>query len=259
MSFEPKSATILEGRYAWAQFAPHASLRPWVSSYWVLRTAGRHVVRTLPDACIDLTLHLGPEPRAYLAGAQTEARSWPSEEPVHLFGARLLPGAAAMLGIAVERLGEGWTPLETLLPGQVVSRLLRAVTSAPDPLDRITALDAFFSEHLLNREIDPRLTAALHEVFARRGDVSVADLARRSGAHTRTLARLFDRWVGLTPKRFARIVRLQTALRALPDSGSWAGVAFDLGYCDQAHFLREVRELMGSTPSEIRRLSERTR
>jgi AraC-like DNA-binding protein len=259
MSFQPQSATILEGRYAWAQYAPHASLRPWVSSYWVLRTAGRHVVRTLPDACTDLTLHLLPEPRAYLAAAQATARSWPCEHPVNLLGARLLPGTAAMLGVAIDRLGDGWTPLETLLPGKVVGGLVRAVTSAPAVLDRITALDAFFSERLLNREIDPRLTGALREVFARRGDLSMAELARRSGAHPRTLARLFDRWVGLSPKRFARIVRLQAALRALPDRGSWAGVAFELGYCDQAHFLREVRELFGSTPREIMRLSDRTR
>ena len=87
----------------------------------------------------------------------------------------------------------------------------------------------------------------------------MAELARRSGTHPRTLERLFDRWVGLSPKRFARIVRLQTALRALPDGGSRAGVAFDLGYCDQPHFLREVRELFGSTPGEIMRLSDQTR
>ena len=63
-------------------------------------------------------------------------------------------------------------------------------------------------------ELDPRLTTALREVFAWGGDVSVATLARRSGAHARTLARLFHRWAGLSPKRFVRIVRLQTALRA---------------------------------------------
>jgi AraC-like DNA-binding protein len=259
MSFQPKSATILEGEYVWAQYAPHASLAPWISSYWTLVTEGPHVVRTLPDACIDLTLHLLPEPHAYLAAAQSEAKSLPSVVPVNLLGARLLPGAAALLGIAVESLGDGWTPLEELLPSDVVVRLLREVTTPKDVLDRIAALDAFFSERLLNRELDPRLTAALREVFAQRGDVSIAHLARRSGAHARTLTRLFERWVGLPPKRFARIVRLQTALRALPEGESWASVALELGYCDQSHFIREVRELFGSTPREIMRLSGQTR
>jgi AraC-like DNA-binding protein len=259
VSFEPKSATMLEGQYAWAQYAPHASLAPWISSYWTLRTEGPHVVRTLPDACIDLTVRLQPDAGAYIAAADTRASSRPSPGPVHLVGARLLPGTAALLGIAVETLGDAWTPLDTLLPRNVVAGLLRDVTSAKDALAQFAALDAFFADHLLNRAIDPRLSKALREVFARRGDVSIAALARCSGAHTRTLARLFDHAVGLSPKRFARIVRLQSALRALPAGSSWASVALELGYCDQAHFIREVRELFGTTPREIMRLTSQTR
>ncbi len=153
-------------------------------------------------------------------------------------------------------LGAGWTPLDALLPAKIVAGLLRDVTSAKDELAEIAALGAFFAAHLLNRALDGRLGKALREVFARRGDVSIAELARRSGTHTRTLVRLFDHAVGLSPKRFARIVRLQAALRALPAGGSWAGVALELGYCDQAHFIREVRELFGTTPREIMRLRE---
>ncbi len=259
LSFEPKSATFLEGRFAWGQYAPHASLAPWVSSYWTLRTEGPHVVRTLPDACIDLTLQLRPHVRAYIAAADTRASSRSSREPVHLVGARLLPGTAALLGVAVETLGGGWTPLDTLLPREVVAGLLRDVTSAKDALAQIAALDAFFADHLLNRALDPRLSRALREVFARRGDVSIGDLARCAGTHTRTLARLFDHAVGLSPKRFARIVRLQAALQVYPGRDSWTGVALYLGYCDQAHFIREVRELFGTTPREIMRFASQTR
>jgi len=259
VSFEPKSATILEGRFVWAQYAPHASLAPWISTYFMLRAEGPHVVRTLPDACIDFTLQLQPEARAYVVAPELRARRLPSREPVHLVGARLLPGAATLLGVVVEKLGDGWTPLETFLPRKVVLGLLREVTSAKEAPAQIAALEAFFANRLLNRALDPRLGKALREVFSRRGDVSITELARCSGAHTRTLARLFDHAVGLSPKRFARIVRLQGALRALPEGESWAGLALELGYCDQAHFIREVRELFGTTPREIMRLTSQTR
>ena len=259
MTFQPKSATILEGRYEWAQYAPHISLASWVSSYWTLTTDGPHVVRTLPDTCIDLTLNLLPTPRAYIAGAQTTARRRPNKERTSLLGARLLPGAAATLGVDIESLEDGWNRLDLSLPKKVVARLERAVASAADVHDRIACLDAFFSERLLNREIDARLTIALREVFVRRGDVQMAALARLAGAHPRTLTRLFDRQVGLSPKRFARIVRLQAALRALPKTKNWASVAIELGYFDQAHFIRDVRELFGSTPREVMRMSKQTR
>ncbi len=259
MTFEPKSATILEGSYAWAQYAPHTSLASWVSSYWTLTTEGPHIVRTLPDTCIDLTLNLLPTPRAYVAAVQTTARSWSNDARTSLLGARLLPGAAALLGIDLDLLGDGWSRLDALLPRKAVAGLERAVGGASDVHDRIACLDAFLSERLLNRKIDERLTIALREVFARRGDVTIATLARLAGAHPRTLVRLFDRQVGLSPKRFARIVRLQAVLRALPEAEGWASVAIELGYFDQAHLIREVHELFGSTPREVMHLSKQTR
>jgi AraC-like DNA-binding protein len=178
---------------------------------------------------------------------------------VHLVAARLLPGAAPMLGVEVGALDEGWTPLDRFLPRPVVLRLVRAVSRATSDDARVAAFDAFFSDRLLNRELDPRLSKALRIVFDEKGDVAMARLARACGAHTRTLNRLFEQWVGLSPKRFARIVRFQAAMRALPDGRSGAEIAAVLGYTDQAHFIRELRELFGDTPREVVRLASRTR
>jgi AraC-like DNA-binding protein len=259
MSFQPKSAAIVRGQYAWSQAAPHPALARWVSSYWTLSTGpGPHEVRTLPDACVDLTLRLGGAPRAFVAGPQARAKTWRSRGRTELVGARLMPGAATLLGVDVEALRVGWTPLEDFVPKAAVARLVRDVMRGASLAERAHALDAFLSERLLNRELDPRLSAALRVVFAGAGRVSVAKLARASGASTRTLARLFDRCIGLSPKRFARIVRFQGALRALPGSDNWARVALELGYHDQAHFVRDVRELFGATPGAVVGLASHT-
>lgn len=263
MSFQPTSATILRGRYEWSQAAPHPALAQWVSSYWTIETgAGPNEVRTLPDACVDLTVRLGRAPRAFLAGPQLRAKTWRTRGRRHLVGARMMPGAAALLGVDVDALKEGWTPLEVFLPKAAVARLVRDIVRGEALADRARALDAFLSERLFNRELDPRLSAALRLVFAAGGRVTVTRLAAASGASTRTLARLFDQCVGLSPKRFARIVRFQAALRALRSPGqsdNGARVALELGYHDQAHFIREVRELFGATPREVVGLAGRTR
>jgi AraC-like DNA-binding protein len=253
MSFQPKSAVFLLGDYASGEMPPHPALSRWISSYWTVRAwgCGGHVVRTFPDACVDLTLRLDGEPRAYATGPQRRAHSWPSPGTMHLIGARMLPGAAVLLGIDVDGLPPEWTPLERFLPTPVVARLVRAVCDAGEASRAAAVFDAFFSDRLLNRELDPRLSIAIDAVFAARGSISIAALARRSGAHSRTLARLFERWVGLTPKRFARIVRVQTALRELSEAHDLTRVAADLGYFDQAHFNREVRELFGTTPRQL--------
>jgi AraC-like DNA-binding protein len=246
--------------YAWAQYVPHPALANLVSAYWTLQTGdGQHVLRTLPDGCIDLTLRLGRPPGAFLAGAQRRACRWTLEGRVHLVGARLLPGTAALLGVDPRTLSDSWTPLDQLLPKPAVAALVRAAARARSTPARVVVLDAFLSERLFNRALDPRLSRALRQIFELEGNVAVAPLAKRAGAHPRTLGRLFRRAVGLTPKRFMRVVRLQAALRALPGVTNWGRVAADLGYHDQAHFIHDVRDLFGVRPGELVALQECTR
>jgi AraC-like DNA-binding protein len=261
VSFRPKSATVVKSAgFAWADYAPHPALSACVVSYWTLQTEpGLHVVRTLPDGCVDVTVRLGRPARAFLTGTHRRPRRWTLRGRVHLVGARLLPGAAALLGVDAGALSEDWQPLERWLPRPVVGRLVDKLARTRDVSARVRALDAFFSDRLLNRALDPRLSRALQRVFDRQGDIPVAALARHAGAHARTLGRLFDRAVGLSPKRFLRVVRLQAALRALPGADNWARVAADLGYHDQAHFIHDVKDLFGATPRDLVALRESTR
>jgi AraC-like DNA-binding protein len=71
----------------------------------------------------------------------------------------------------------------------------------------------------------------------------------------RTLRRRFTAQVGLSPKRFARVQRLQRVVRDLDGCSSvdWAGVAARHGYADQSHLVEEFGQLVGVTPTEYLR------
>ena len=62
--------------------------------------------------------------------------------------------------------------------------------------------------------------------------------------------------MGLPPKLLARIVRFDRLLRQLRTGAamSWADLALECGYYDQAHLVREVRRFTGVTPTEARPL-----
>jgi AraC-like DNA-binding protein len=71
------------------------------------------------------------------------------------------------------------------------------------------------------------------------------------------LARQFATHVGVTPKTFARVMRAQTALAradaaraAYPRVVDWSGIAYELGYYDQPHFIDDFKALTGVTPSK---------
>jgi len=61
--------------------------------------------------------------------------------------------------------------------------------------------------------------------------------------------------VGLPPKSAARVLRFAALVRRLRAGGpalSWAALAADAGYADQAHLTRDVRRCAGLTPTALR-------
>jgi AraC-like DNA-binding protein len=83
------------------------------------------------------------------------------------------------------------------------------------------------------------------------GQIRMKSLSRELGWSRRHLERRFRAEVGVAPKVFARIVRLQAALAELHsgDSSSGAHVAQACGYSDQTHFIRDFADLTGHTPA----------
>ncbi|MGA9944446.1 MAG: helix-turn-helix domain-containing protein [Candidatus Cybelea sp.] len=84
-----------------------------------------------------------------------------------------------------------------------------------------------------------------------RGAVSLDRLGARLGVSRPEFARRFRERTGLTPKRFARIVRFHNALSLLHRSEKIAAVAAELAYYDQAHMYRDFAEFARLTPGEF--------
>ncbi len=84
---------------------------------------------------------------------------------------------------------------------------------------------------------------------------------RCSTSPPRTLQRLFQRYVGVSPKWVLRRYRLHEAAAALAreQHRPWAEVAAELGYFDQSHFIRDFTAAIGMTPSPTPRRAGRRR
>jgi AraC-like DNA-binding protein len=99
----------------------------------------------------------------------------------------------------------------------------------------------------------PAVRRAVRRARAAESIPRVSELATEVGRSERQLRRDFDAVVGLTPKRFLRIVRFRRALREARAAvqPEWAAIAERHGYFDQAHLIADFRSLTGRTPSEF--------
>lgn len=156
-------------------------------------------------------------------------------------------GAARLFGPAAGELAGQVVDLDALdgIGGQLaaVEEQLRA---ANDWSARFAVVERFLQPAFVNEASEP--VNAAWELLA--SGCSVAETARQIGWSTRYLSRRFKTQTGLRPVTAARMLRFQRATRmARGPVFNWAQVAHAAGYADQAHLIREFRELSGSTPT----------
>ncbi len=83
----------------------------------------------------------------------------------------------------------------------------------------------------------------------------MAEVEEPCGVGTRTLQRLFERYVGVTPKWVLSRYRMHDVVTDLDAGygGSLADLATKYGWFDQAHFTREFTDLVGVPPGTYQR------
>jgi AraC-like DNA-binding protein len=236
---------------------PADDLSAFVDFYWIVRwdlEPGRTmVVETLPHPCVNVVVELG---RSLVYGPVRGRFSRTLAGRGGVVAARLRPGAFrafngrpawqlmdASLGFP-EAFGMASGPVESAVFGQadeaamvgVLEHFLRERHPAPDPA--VELLDGIVGRIATDRDV-----------------VRVEELARGMGLGRRTIERLFREYVGPSPKRVIRQYRLQAAADEAAKAGrpNWTRLANDLGYADQAHFNRDFRAILGTTPSEYAR------
>jgi AraC-like DNA-binding protein len=95
-------------------------------------------------------------------------------------------------------------------------------------------------------------------LIAEREILKVEHLASRFDMSKRTLQRLFNRYVGVNPKGVIQRYRLHEVAEKIEqgDVIDWLKLSLDMGYYDQAHFIKDFKTMLGRSPEEYARAIE---
>jgi AraC-like DNA-binding protein len=232
------------------ELPPPLPLAPYVECFWEVEALGE-AHRVVPDGCMDILFHLG-DGRARVVGPMTGPALVEADGISRTTGVRFRPGVApGLLGFAASELRDAEASVVEAL-GAEGRTLDQRLADADGNLGVVRqALCDAVEGWLRVAPRGPRAVARAIALFeSAGGTLAVRDVAASAGVGERQLERLFHRWVGYGPKMFARVVRTRRATRAiaLGTMASWASLAADCGYVDQAHLVREFRALTGVTP-----------
>jgi AraC-like DNA-binding protein len=245
----------------YAEYAPSPALASVVECYWILEgAAGGEPQPIVPDGRPEIILHFGDRFERHHAGGAVER-----QDPALLVGQllapirlacpgragvaaiRLRPAAArALAGCPAAELTGRTIDLEAVA-GSTAS-LREQLALAPGDGARVRLLEAWLAGRL--RAVPAReVVAAVGAILASPGSASLPAVAAQAGIGVRQLERRFLADVGMPPKTFARIARLQRALGCIAAGASLADAAQACGYYDQPHMTRDFARLAETSPA----------
>lgn len=95
------------------------------------------------------------------------------------------------------------------------------------------------------------LEALLKAIHLSRGLISIKELSETYNIGYKKMERLFKKCVGIPPKLYARIIRFNYSLKIGIDEYNLTELAYESGFFDQNHFIKEVKRFTQKAPSEV--------
>jgi AraC-like DNA-binding protein len=231
-------------------FPPLRAQEPYVEHFWIQQThsspAGR-TWRIIPDANSYLIFAVSREDsrvqgRCFLVGPRSRFADITMANRVLTCGVRLRPGALPSLTrFPASDFADRSVSVEDVF-GAHGNLLMEQLDEVRSPIPAIGVISDFLSRKWTGQDHIARLPLGR---YAR-----VEEMAAQTRLPIRTLRYRLMQHVGLSPKRVIRIERLQRALVSFQGrSIAWGEIAANSGFADQAHMIREFRDLLGESPT----------
>lgn len=253
-------------RVNYREHRPHPALSDFVKCFWTMEIDYEpgSVQEVTPDGCVELIFNFGAPyaplseatrlalPDAFVVGFQNRTVRYRVDGTVRVVAARLFAWAAvALLSERLETAGVV-RPLDADWGGLIAR--LRSLVGAGRYDEAVEALQELLIERALVHTYDRRvIEAAAKLLHESKGQYRIDELADTCLLSMRQLERGFQKVVGTSPKVYARTVRFDHAQRRLmfePDV-DLTSLAYECGYSDQAHFIKDFKAFSGKTPGEF--------
>jgi AraC-like DNA-binding protein len=238
--------------------------------YWEGAPGPHRQERLLPQAQAAMILNLRDDPiaiyedkggacscgTAVFTGARSNSFTIDCDQQERVVGVQFASGGASpFFRMPISELEDASFNMGDLW-GTEAAWVRERVLAAQTPRAMLEALAVCLDERLC---LTVRNALPLHPaVVYMAGELDICDgpgrvqaVTAKIGMSQRRIAQLFHEQVGVSPKTFHRVRRLQHTLQRLRGlhQVNWADLAVDCGYYDQAHLSHDFRQIAGMTPS----------
>ncbi|MCT8332806.1 helix-turn-helix domain-containing protein [Leptospira sp. 85282-16] len=252
-------------------FSPSPDLSSLIKCFWtlvVVDSSPYSKQRIVPDGCMELAFNFGDpikrfsndnefviQPWACFIGQITEPFYIKPTGSVNTFSVRFFPyGIANFFDKPMDHYANREISLDQLFGFDSAKELENQIRKTYDTPTRIRVMEDFFTTKLQEKITSDRiLKNTIDTILESKGYDSIDTILGEGNLSRRQLERKFKKQIGLSPKKLAKIIRMQAALKILMhrQSGKLTEIAYESNYFDQAHFIKDFKEFTGLSPKQF--------
>ncbi|MES1249999.1 MAG: AraC family transcriptional regulator [Chitinophaga rupis] len=239
-------------------------------TYYEARSEQHSIERLLPDGSVNLLIDLTTTPkylfdpvtfeekqkceRAWVSGMHSQFICISAAKEACMLVIRFRPGGSyPFLQVPLNELNDRVIDAEVLFGEKILFlREQLALTSSIREKFILTE-NWLLSVANFNQPIEAIISFAVARITQSPTLLSLEDIAAKSGYSQKQFIHIFKTHLGQTPKVYQRITRFNRVLQEIEKTQSvhWTRLCLDLGYYDQAHFIREFQEFAGFNPKDF--------
>ncbi len=249
---------------------PSAILSPYIKNYWAIENClnygEEHIQRIVPNGMISLSFYLSDRPE--LLNHHQRAMESSSVNGhckgfydlsitgnLNMFSVSFKPeGASMFFDLPMNELFNCIIPARYLIKEEI-DRLETDLFDSQTFSDKVRLVETFLVERFHKKSksrYEQQIIGSIRLIDKNKGNIGVESLASEACLSKKQFERIFQEYVGTSPKQFMRVVRFQNALycRSKNSQLSLTELAYECGFFDQSHLITDFRDLSGKTPKQ---------
>lgn len=251
------------------EIKPSKHLKDYIKCYWLYEKVFElgQFERVMPDSSYEL-VHTGEPvyrvdgarlPTLFLVGQLKNPVNFYAEGRVSQWCVRFYPWGLLPFGDVAAIADRLWAPAEKVFGHEASSNLQSMAVDTPQV--KLTGLlNDYFVRRLLAWQFDDSfLKRAARRLLEQKGDVKIEELAKYCYLSRRQVIRNIKQATGRAPHEIASRLRFEAVRDAImhnPDVPI-AHLAYEHGYSDQSHIVKEFKQYANMTPSEYSIISRK--
>ncbi len=170
-----------------------------------------------------------------------------------IFGVKIKPAGMHLFVKNVHSIKDRFIDIDTL-NNKALLQLEDRVLAAPAIKEKIEIVNDHILQNLKRSPCTTDLQyleKMVDLILTHKGNIRFNSLINYFNINYKKAERLFLKYIGLTPKTYIRIIRFNTCVNHYNASDSLTQMAFENGFFDQSHFIKEFKQFTSLTPRQF--------